>query len=114
MAAFFMQVSSPAHGEIIGDGRPVSVAWCETEIGFALLVAQLRAAMSDAPPGCHSNHFTPAFPTPQMMTKAVLVAGPYADFEGDTFAVFRIERRGITFFPFIWWAPGFSPLGVKA
>ncbi len=113
LVAFLMQVSSPARGEILGNGGPVSTVWCETEIGFTLLVAQMRVALPDPPPGCYLSR--PVFPTPQMMAQATLVAGPYADFEGDTFAVFEITRSDDSrFYPFVWWRFGFSPIGMKA
>ncbi len=114
VAAFLLQISSPTHGRVPGDGKPVNLVSCLSYEAAQLYAAMIRQASEAPPVGCVVLD-EPFFPSPQLMADTVLVVGPLTDWEGDTFGVFEVTRAsdGSKFYPFIWWAPRFSPIGMK-
>lgn len=77
-------------------------------------MARMVKAKPIMPPDC-TAYRPVVFPTPRMLTEAQLVIGPLADWEGDTFGVFEATSRvtGDIIYPFIWWGPQFSPIGMR-
>lgn len=109
----WLQISTPVHGEVPGNGQPIALLACRTLAAAELVVAQLVVSSAPIGGGC-LLYRPPVYPTPQMLREATLVIGPLSDWEGDTFAVFEATNStGMTVYPFVWWGPGYAPMGME-
>ena len=113
MAAFLLQVASPARAEIPGGGQPVALVMCRTQAAAELLAAQIVVRPPMIGGDC-IGLTPPVFPSPELMAQSRLLLGPLADWEGDAFGVFEAaSREGSMVYPLIWWGAQFSPIGLK-
>ncbi len=111
-AGFLLQISSPVHGEIPGDGRPVNISTCGDIAGAQAYATALTNEKPHYPPGCVQVKFY--YPPAKFLRITPILIGPLIDWEGDTFAVFDVALpNGVSIYPFIWWAPGYSPIGMR-
>jgi len=107
-----MFLAVTAHARVPGNGSPILMSGCTSLTEALVIIERLVAGGQNGLALSTCGAVNPFYPTD--LEKHKLIAGPFVDWEGDSFALYEINMNsGGIMYAFVWWGPRFSPIGTK-